>query len=61
MPKLKTNLTQKQLDQLAELIIFAEDEDGKLYITDVMGSVMGSVWGKVWGSVIGGVLYKTER
>ena len=64
---MKTNLTQSQLDQLAELITFKEDENGVLSIQDVLdsvegnvkgsvlGSVEGSVWGNVWGSVWGNV------
>jgi len=46
---MKTNLTQSQLDQLAKLISFTEDDDGVLSIKDVSGDVKGSVWGSVWG------------
>ena len=53
MPDLKTNLTQSQLDQLAELITFEEDSEGVLRIKDVKGDVLGSVWGNVWGNVGG--------
>ena len=56
---MKTNLTQLQLDQLAELISFNEDENGILSIQDVRGSVwgdvVGNVEGDVWGSVLGNV------
>jgi hypothetical protein len=34
---MKTNLTQAQLDQLAELVTFTEDKDGVLTIKDVRG------------------------
>ena len=51
MPELKTNLTQSQLDQLAKLITFEEDEDGVLYIKDVLCSVEGDVYGNVATSV----------
>ena len=50
-----TNLTQSQLDQLAELITFNEDDDGVLSIKDVLGNVEGSVLGSVWGDVEGSV------
>jgi hypothetical protein len=50
---MKTNLTQLQLDQLAKLISFNEDENGILTIQDVLGDVKGHVWGSVWGSVRG--------
>ena len=46
---MKTNLTQSQLDQLAELITFKEDENGVLSIQDVLDSVRGNVGGSVWG------------
>ena len=49
-----TNLTQSQLDQLAELITFNEDDDGVLSIKDVLGDVWGSVLGDVKGRVLGG-------
>ena len=52
---MKTNLTQSQLNQLAELITFNEDEYGVLTIQDVEGSVKGSVKGSVWGNVSGDV------
>tara|TARA_R110000851_G_scaffold19902_1_gene60671 strand:+ start:209 stop:418 length:210 start_codon:yes stop_codon:yes gene_type:complete len=52
---MKTNLTQSQLNQLAELITFNEDEHGVLTIQDVKVSVLGNVWGNVWGSVKGSV------
>jgi hypothetical protein len=52
---MKTNLTQLQLDQLAELISFNEDENGILTIQDVFGSVKGHVLGDVWGDVEGSV------
>jgi hypothetical protein len=71
MAELKTNLTQSQLDQLANLISFDEDSEGVLRIRyvkghvygdvygdvkgDVLGSVKGSVKGSVWGNVWGGV------
>ena len=57
--QLKTNLTQKQLDQLAELITFVEDDEGNIRIKDVKGNVCGdvkgSVLGDVWGNVLGNV------
>jgi hypothetical protein len=53
--KLKTNMTQDQLDQIAELVTFIVDEDGKLYIHDVCGDVCGDVYGNVEGSVLGNV------
>ena len=56
MAELKTNLTQSQLDQLAGLITFKEDEGGILRIQDVKGSVWGSVWGDVRGDVRGNVV-----
>lgn len=52
---MKTNLTQSQLDQLAELITFYENEDGVLFIKDVLGNVEGDVVGTVKGSVLGNV------
>ena len=56
---LKTNLTQDQLDQLADLITLQSDDEGVLTILDVKGDVLGSVWGNVegdvWGSVWGSV------
>ena len=52
---MKTNLTQSQLNQLAELITFNEDEYGVLTIQDVEGSVWGSVKGSVFGNVKGSV------
>lgn len=52
---MKTNLTQSQLDQLAGLITFKEDDNGVLTIQDVKGSVLGDVWGNVWGDVKGNV------
>jgi len=54
--KLKTNMTQDQLDQIAELVTFIVDEDGKLYIHDVCGDVCGDVYGNVCGNVEGSVL-----
>ena len=51
--QLKTNLTQKQLDQLAELITFVEDDEGNIVIKDVEGDVEGDVWGRVYGDVWG--------
>ena len=57
MSKLKTDFTQNQLDQLAKLITFVEDDEGQLYIKHVLGSV----WGDVFGEVVGNVLNKTER
>ena len=50
---MKTNLTQSQLDQLAKLITFKEDDNGVLTIQDVWGDVKGDVWGSVKGSVKG--------
>ena len=52
---MKTNLTQKQLDQLAELITFGEHKDGTMFIMDVRGSVHGNVKGSVLGNVFGNV------
>ena len=55
---MKTNLTQKQLDQLAELITLGEYKDGTLFIKDVRGNVYGSVKGNVRnvkGNVLGDV------
>ena len=52
---MNTNLTQLQLDQLAELISFNEDENGLLTIQDVKGDVKGNVWGGVKGDVLGNV------
>jgi|TARA_B110000908_G_scaffold105552_1_gene124332 hypothetical protein len=52
---MKTNLTQSQLDQLAELITFKEDDNGVLTIQDVWGDVKGDVWGSVLGNVKGDV------
>jgi hypothetical protein len=52
---MKTNLTQKQLDQLAVLITLGENKDGTLFIKDVRGSVYGSVQGNVFGSVCGDI------
>ena len=52
---MKTNLTQKQLNQLAELITLGEYKDGTLFIKDVRGSVYGSVCGDVEGNVFGNV------
>jgi hypothetical protein len=52
---MKTNLTQLQLDQLAELISFNEDANGLLTIQDVKGSVKGRVEGHVGGHVLGSV------
>ena len=45
--QLKTNLTQKQLDQLAELITFVEDDEGGIQIENVKGNVRGDVGGDV--------------
>ena len=53
--QLKTNLTQKQLDQLAELITFVEDDEGNIVIKDVEGDVEGDVYGRVMGDVWGDV------
>jgi hypothetical protein len=58
--KLETNLSQSQLDQLAKLITFIEDDDGNLHIRDVLGSVDGSVWGDVGGDVYGDVVGNVE-
>jgi hypothetical protein len=55
---MKTNLTQKQLEQLAELITFGEYKNGTLFIKDVIGPVKGSVKGNVRnvkGNVLGNV------
>ena len=52
---MRTNLTQNQLDQLAELITFGEYKDGVLFIKDVRGDVYGNVKGNVFGSVEGDV------
>ena len=56
MTELKTNLTQKQLDQLAELITFKEDAAGTLHIQDVKGNIFGDVLGDVRGNVVGYVM-----
>jgi len=48
---MKTDLTQKQLDQLAELITFDENEDGVLFIKDILGNVHGDVYGNIKGNV----------
>ena len=56
MTELKTNLTQKQLDQLAELITFKEDAAGTLRIQDVKGNIFGDVLGDVRGDVLGDVV-----
>jgi len=58
--KLKTNMTQDQLDQIAELVTFIVDEDGKLYIHDVCGDVCGDVYGNVEGKVCGSVRGNVE-
>ena len=55
---MKTNLTQKQLNQLAELITLGEYKDGTLFIKDVRGSVYGSVFGNVFGNVHGQIAGK---
>ena len=49
--KLKTDLTQDQLDQLIKLVTFTEDEDGKLRICNIYGDVEGYVGGNVLGGV----------
>jgi len=55
MANLKTNLTQDQLDQLAELITLQADDKGVLTILDVKGDIEGNVCGDVKGSVEGSV------
>ena len=55
MTQLKTNLTQVQLDQLAKLVSFKEDEDGVLTINDINGDVRGDVRGDVVGDVYGDI------
>jgi outer membrane lipoprotein SlyB len=60
MAELKTNLTQKQLDRLAELITFEENAAGVLHIQDVKGTVGGDVKGNVLGSVLGDVWGNVE-
>ena len=57
---MRTNLTQKQLDQLAELITFGEGKDGALFIKDVRGDVYGNIKGFVKGNVVGHVLGDIE-
>ena len=55
---MKTNLTQKQLEQLAELITLGQYKDGTLFIRDVRGDVHGNVEGNVYGSVYGKIAGK---
>ena len=55
MVELKTNMSQDQLDQLAELITFTVDNAGTLRVEDINGSVWGNVGGDVWGDVGGDV------
>lgn len=55
---MKTNLTQKQLDELAELITLGEYKNGTLFIKDVRGSVKGNVEGNVFGNVQGQIAGK---
>ena len=58
--RMRTNLTQKQLDQLAELITFGEGKDGDLFIKDVRGDVYGDVYGNVFGNIEGHVFSGIE-